>query len=457
MPKSEKKLDIEALYVPLPQQARFHQSPAKYRLYGGAVGGGKSHALIFEAILRCLKYDFPVTGAIFRRSFPELDATVIKKMREILPSWFYRYNQQQHVMTFVTGDRIEFGYAEKDSDVTRYQSREWDWLAIDELTHFTEYRFTYLMSRVRTTKPLNTKFFAGTNPGDVGHVWVKERWVDKNSTSPGYNPDEYDFIPAKIHDNVHLMEADPDYILNLEMLPENEKKALLYGDWDVFEGQFFSEWDPTRHTFHPFDVPENWEIIMGWDDGSRAPRSVHLYAIDNDNRVWVIWEYYKEKEELPDAARNIQEELKSLGLWDRITKLVVDPSMKRKNNHSGLSSIEILEGMGFGFKWGNIELGNNNRVEGWRVMKSYLAHKPYEEPLLKVSTACPEFIRTIPSLVYYKSKESSNKKEDLDTTMEDHAADDCRYVLVSLDSAPSRFSKGHSYSLARRNYDPRSS
>ena len=416
-----RNFNISDLYTPLSQQAKFHASPAKFRLLGGAAGGGKTIAVIWEAILRSIKYDFPITGAIFRKSYPELEATIIRTMRELLPDWSYQYHSQRHTMTIFNGSIIEFCYAESDDDVYRYQSREWDWLGIDELTHFTEFQWTYLLSRVRTTKPINTKFFAATNPGNVGHEWVKKRWVTKNCDNENYRQKDYDFIPAGVYENPYIMEANPDYIENLQMLPEKERKALLEGNWDVFEGQFFNEWSPTRHIVDDFDVPEDWQLVMGWDDGTRDPRSVHLYALDSDQKVWCIWEYYKTNENLRTAAENIRRELKEKGFWGRIYKCVVDPSMKRIDSQTGMSSVEILEGMGFGFQIGEIELGNNKRVEGWRVMKSYLSFKPYEEPLLKFFRSCTNITRTIPQLIYYQSRSGrASKKEDLDTTQEDH-------------------------------------
>jgi len=199
-------------------------------------------------------------------------------------------------MTLTNGSRIEFCYAENDNDVIRYNSREWDFLGIDELTHFSKYQFTYLLTRLRTTKPLKTKFFAATNPGSIGHSFVKERWITKDCKDQGYDPKEYEFIPAGIKDNPYLMKANPDYIANLENLPEGEKRALLYGDWDVYQGQFFTEFDRSVHVVQPFEIPDTWRIIMGWDEGTKAPRSVHLYAIDKDQRVGWFWEYYKKGE-----------------------------------------------------------------------------------------------------------------------------------------------------------------
>lgn len=449
--------DGKAIYDPLPQQRKFHLSPAKYRLLGGAVGGGKTMAIMAESVMRSIKYDFPLTGAIFRRSFPELEATVIRGMLNMLPRWFYKYNQSQHVMTLKNGSIIEFCYAESDADVIRYQSREWDWLAFDELTHFSEYQFTYLGTRVRTVKPINTKIFGGTNPGGRGHQFCKERFITKKCDLENYNPKDYDFIPAGIYDNPYLMENNPDYLENLKMLPEKERKALLEGNWDIFEGLFFPEWSPVKHIVDDFDVPENWRLVMGWDDGSREPRAVYIAAVDNDQRLWVIWEYYKAGENLKDAAENIRRKLQEAGYWGRIEKCVVDPSMKRVDSQTGISSVEVLESMGFGFKIGNVELGNNNRVEGWRVLKSYLSHKPYEEPLIKFFRSCTNMIRTLPQLIYYQPRGgTSSKKEDLDTTQEDHGPDAIRYLLMSLDRLPSRFESSTYIGVKRRKYSPKS-
>ena len=426
--------DSKVIYDPLPQQRKFHMSTAKYRLLGGAVGGGKTIGIIGEALMRSLKYDFPITGAIFRRSFPELEATIIRTMLNMLPTWFYKYNQQQHLMTLKNGSMIEFCYAESDNDVIRYQSREWDWLAMDELTHFSQFQWSYLLSRLRTTKPINTKFFAATNPGSRGHNFVKERWITKNCKDENYKPNEYDFIPAGIMENPYILESNPDYIENLKMLPEKERKALLEGNWDIFEGVFFPEWSFSKHVVDDFDVPEDWQLVMGWDDGTREPRAVYVCAIDPDQKVWCVWEYYKAGENLVQAAETIRSKLKEAGYWGRIYKCVVDPSMKREDSQTGINSVEVLEGMGFGFQLGSIELGNNDRVEGWRIMKSYMMFKPYEEPLFKVFRSCSNFIRTVPQLIYYQPKSNAtSKKEDLNSDSEDHCltGDTKVYVLDS--------------------------
>lgn len=449
--------DGKVIYDPLPQQKKFHLSPAKYRLFGGSAGGGKSYGVIGEAIMRSVKYDFPLTGAIFRRSYPELEATIIRTMLNILPTWFYKYNQSQHVLTLKNGSMIEFCYAESDNDVIRYQSREWDWIGIDELTHFSLFQWTYLMSRMRTVKPINTKFFAATNPGGRGHNWVKERWITKNCDGENYNPNDYDFVPAGVLENPYIMNSNPDYIENLKMLPEKERKALLEGDWNIFEGAFFPEWNYSKHVVDDFEIPDSWQLMMCWDDGSREPRAVYVCAIDNDQRVWCVWEYYVAGENLTQAADNIRRLLQENGYWGRIYKCVVDPSMRRVDTQTGLSSTEVLEGMGFGFKIGQIELGNNDRVEGWRVMKTYLAHKPYEEPLLKFFRSCGNIIRTLPQLIYYQPRSgATSKKEDLDTTQEDHGPDAVRYLLMSLDRLPSRFESSAFVTVKRRQYTPKS-
>jgi hypothetical protein len=256
------------------------------------------------------------------------------------------------------------------------------------------------------------------------------------------------------------MKADPDYVNRLMQLPETERKALLYGDWDLFQGMFFTEFDPTIHVIKPFSVPETWTYILGWDDGIAVPRSVHLYAIDPERHVWCIYEYYRKGESIPVAGRNIRDELVRLGYWELITKTVVDPSMAAKDTTSGQNSISMLEGLGFGFKMGQIESGNNDRKEGWRLVKTYLSHAPYEQPLLKFFDTCENMVRTVPQMVYRASRQAASdegiKREDLDTNLEDHAADELRYVLMSLDDLPMRF-QPEGIRLSRRAYVPHSS
>jgi len=459
--------DIHILedYKPYPPQRAFHESPAKYRLYGGAKGGGKTRAIIAETIMRSHRYGFPVSIGIVRRTYPELNRTIIREMLTLLDLKLYRYNATNHVLTWIEGPgkggTIDFVHLESDEDVYRYKGHQWDFLGWDELTENTEYQFVYLLGSLRSTKKgIKPKFYAGTNPTGLGAGWVKERFIDKNSKAPGYDPNEYDFIPALATDNLQLMKNDPDYVKRLEMLPEEERNALLYGSWDSLQGSFFSEFNIEKHVVKEGEIPADWKLILCLDEGRTTdPRAAHVLAVDAEAHVWVVWEYYEKGKNLKEGLEEIRERLKEAKLWDRIYKFVVPPDIKNTSTADGIGSIKIMEDMGFGFELGTPEMANRDRQDGWRTFKNYLTYRGAEEPLLKIYSCCHNLIRTIPQMVYYKSH--GGKREDLDGRLEDHASDSVRYGLMSLEWRPGRFAgladgqRGESVQIVSRSYKPR--
>ena len=145
----------------------------------------------------------------------------------------------------------------------QYQSAEYDVIRFDELTHFTEYMYVYMLSRCRGANPYPKYIKSSTNPGGIGHSWVKARFIDIGEPNTIHNIKQEDgtttsriFIPSLVQDNLFLMSNDPDYLKRLQNLPEKEKKALLYGEWDIFDGQFFTEFKRDIHVCKPFKIPE---------------------------------------------------------------------------------------------------------------------------------------------------------------------------------------------------------
>ena len=180
--RKDRKDVVTVLYQSQPRQTVFHSSQADCRMYGGAAGGGKTEAILWEAFMLCMDDNYKnLKGAIFRKTFPELDKFFIQRALDKFPKAVYTYSKKEHIMRFKkTGSSIEFSYCESDADVGRYQGAEWDFLAIDGFTHHTEFVFKYLFGRLRTDKKdWRPKFFGGTNPGGVGHAWVKRIWADK--------------------------------------------------------------------------------------------------------------------------------------------------------------------------------------------------------------------------------------------------------------------------------------
>ncbi|MBR6720434.1 MAG: phage terminase large subunit [Clostridia bacterium] len=418
-------------------------------LYGGAAGGGKSYGQIIDAFLKALKYP-GIKQIIFRNSYPELNRSIILTAQAILPKELYSYSSVGHKMNFVNGSLIEFGFLASDSDVSGYQSAEYDIIRFDELTHFTEYQYKYMRSRLRGANKFPKQIKSSTNPGGRGHGWVKEMFITPKKPGKRFERDgtSFLFIPATVTENKFLMENDPGYIKRLESLPLHEKKALLYGEWDIFDGQFFSEfknvpmhYDDRKgtHIITPFTPPPEWTIYRSFDFGYARPFSVGWWAIDYDGRLYRIMELYGCAKDSSGAvmantgvkwtpekifARVSETEKSHPWLKGKDIFGVADPSIWDKSR--GTSVADVAESFGVYF-----DKGDNNRLPGWMQVHYRMQFDENNIPMMYVFSNCEGFIRTMPSLVF-----SKNNPEDLDTEGEDHIADEVRYMCMAHPIAP---------------------
>ena len=159
------------------KQKKFIDADADEVLFGGRAGGGKSYAQIIDALIYALKYPGS-KQLILRRTFPELDRSLIRTALALYPQSIYRYTATNHIGRFSNGSVLEFGYCDSENDVYKYQSAEYDVIRFDELTHFTKQMYVYLISRLRGVNGYPKQVKSSTNPGGVGHSWVKERFID---------------------------------------------------------------------------------------------------------------------------------------------------------------------------------------------------------------------------------------------------------------------------------------
>ncbi|MBN2997558.1 phage terminase large subunit [Ruthenibacterium lactatiformans] len=249
---------------PNPRQIEFFKARARFIAYGGARGGGKSWAVRKKAAGLALSY--PGAGIlIVRRTFPELRENHILPMTADLAG-IARYRDADKSFTFPGGSRIVFGYCSSESDVLQYQGQEYDVIFMDEATQFTEFQFTTLTACLRGANDFPKRFYLTCNPGGVGHAWVKRLFIDRRYKKAEH-PEDYVFIAANVYDNHALMAHDPDYVRMLENLPEEQRRAWLLGQWDIFEGQYFAEFDRNVHVCRPYGIPAHWRRYVTLDYG----------------------------------------------------------------------------------------------------------------------------------------------------------------------------------------------
>ncbi len=427
-----------------PKQEKFINSDADEVLFGGAAGGGKSYGQIADAFIYALKYSGS-KQLILRRTFPELERSLILTSLAIYPKEVGKYNSTAKKWSFKNGSIIEFGYCDGEKDVYNYQGAEYDTVRFDELTHFTLSQYMYLISRVRGVNNFPKQVKSTANPGGVGHSWVKNRFIDVAEPNQKYS-DEYGrtriFIPSRVEDNSFLMNSDPSYIQRLKQLPEKERKALLYGEWDIFEGQVFSEWRNNRsgyitrrntHVIKPFEIPKDWRRFRAFDFGYAKPFAVSWFAVDHDGRAYNYRELYG-CTGTPDVGVKLTAQEIAL----RIRKIedkeekgnkicgIADPAIWNSTGSSEGSIAEMMERCGVFFS-----KGNNERLAGKMQVHYRLAFDAEGLPMIYFFENCRNIIRTLPMLVY-----DSMSPEDVDTRQEDHLYDALKYFLMSSPITP---------------------
>lgn len=462
------------VWAPQPRQRVFMERPEDEALYGGAAGGGKSDALVCEALRQVNLPHYK--GLILRKTFPQLTELIDKSMN-YYPRAFpgARYNDSKHCWTFPSGAKIVFGSMQHSKDRLNYQGIAYNYIAFDELTHFTFEEYMYLLSRNRSNGPGARNYVRATaNPGGIGHGWVKDRFITASEPmttiwekivvpdKEGSTHNEWTsriFVPSTVFDNQALLENDPKYLSRLASLPEAERKALLYGDWDSYSGQFFAEFknDPSHyedrrwtHVIEPFEIPPGWKIARSFDYGYHRPFSVGWWAIDYDGVIYRILEMYGCKNNQPNEGLSMDpqkifeavHQIETTHRWLRGRSIqgVADPAIFSHDRGESISEIAQRCGVYF-------VPGDNDRLNGWAQMHYRLAFDENGFPMMYVFSNCKAFIRTVPTLIY-----DENRVEDLDTDGEDHIADESRYFCMSRPIKPRAAEAPNDYT----GVDPRS-
>lgn len=467
-------------WKPNKRQEDFIRIPdsVKEAFYGGAAFGGKSELLLMLPILREWYKHPRFHGILFRKTFPQLEESLIERSRFLYePFAPGGYNEQKHYWRFPSGAVIRFSYMEVDSDARDHDTAEYNYIGFDELTHHTYFQYIYLLSRCRSAaRDLPAVMRSASNPGNIGHGWVRDRFVapEPNGYKILADPEtrlKRIFIPAKATDNPVGLQNNPDYINQLKLLPEAERKAKLEGDWFSFAGQVFKEFrekpypNEPEHALHVIDdytvIEPWWPQILAIDWGFEHFTCAHWLAIAPNNRAIIDLEYVARRTDIAvwgsDIGRISQDR--------NIAVCVLDPSAWGKRGEHKTIADQFYEASGIvPLKADNDRIGgllNYHeylrwtkkppryvppegyrhdlyerifRMHGQKAAKMYAdAFKPEQPetnlPKLHIKQRCQQLIKTLPLCVF---DEEGKNPEDVKKFDGDDPYDCSRYGLKQV-------------------------
>ena len=456
-------LDL-ALY---PKQEYALNIPANEILYGGAAGGGKSHLMRVSAIIWCSM----VPGLqvyIFRRLSTDLYKNHMEGVNgftNLLNAWvktgFVRIIQPGTIR-FSNGSVIFLNHCQYEHSVEQYQGTEFHVLMIDELTHFTEKMYTFLRGRLRAVglkipQELShlqfPRILCGSNPGSIGHNWVKQTFVDfaglgkrikKAERSDGGMVRAY--VPALVTDNPALLRDDPLYLDRLEGLGNPALvKAMKDGNWNIVAGGMFDDvWFENKIVLPRFKIPRTWRLDRSFDWGETKPFSVGWWAETDDSEVEIapgvrktfhpgslirFNEWYGWNGKANTGSKMLSSEI-AKGIHEREVEMEIVGHVHAGPADSAIFSDDdgncIAKNMAkHGIHWKKADKRPGSRVQGWARMRQMFKNArqtPMDGPGLFCMDNCEHFIRTTPVLPRDK-----NKQDDVDSEAEDHIADETRY------------------------------
>ena len=408
--------------------------------------------------------DYPnYTALLIRRKFVDIQMNFKPICDGIFKLAGASWKERRSEYVFPSGAKIILAHLDTQGDVDKYVGGNYTYLGIEEANQFPWNWLEMLYPSVRSTDKELTPFIRLTsNPGGVGHLWLKKRFHDictpkimgtehseafdvdypLMQTGETYYDDELNsrkFIPALVFDNPSLIDNDPQYVRGLKSIKDPVLRSMwLLGSWDVQAGTFFEEWNPMLHVMpnSEFKLDKyNSRIYRAIDYGSAAPFVCLFIQIDSDGRAVVFDEIYQAGLVPSEQAKMILAKSRAWGLEENDFDLTIcDPAMRQKNHEYlgdmvGVFQLYLNEGMQ------NIHFGNNERVPGWQILREYLHIPDYEEgdegsgfPYLRFTERCEHCIETFPSAV-----RSLKNPEDVDTLCDDHCLDSARYLFKFID------------------------
>lgn len=384
--------------------------------------------------MEALAYGLENAGAemyIFRETYDDLEANIIREWKEKVPKELYEYKEGKYTATLINGTVLKFRYIRNFQDAEGYQGRSMDWIGVDELTKHEEASIQVLLSCLRSPKGFKPRFRGTCNPGGIGHIWVKDKYIlptnyGEHEIIDDVTGGKIAFIPAKVYDNDILMKNDPAYVKRLENLPEAQKKAFLYGEWDIFEGQFFPEFKREIHVIRPFVIPDHWNRYTSMDYGLDMLATL-WFAIDTESNVYVYKEVHESNLIISEAASMI----KKINNGDEVKLRYAPPDLDNRRQETGKSVFDI-----FSENRVHLTKSSNRRVDGWLAVKEWIKPietrdiengKPIFTSKLKIFDNCTNLIRCLP-----QGQMSETDPNDMATNPHEitHILDAIRYFAI---------------------------
>ncbi|HEX7073353.1 MAG TPA: phage terminase large subunit [Hyphomicrobiaceae bacterium] len=398
-------------YTPLPRQAEFHRSPARYRAYIGGFGSGKTRCGCMEALVTALEHPGSL-GVIARQTYPELrDTTQRTFFEECLPQELLRlstWRRSEGHLILPNGSEVLFRYLENADETLK--SLNLSWFYIDEASEVAETVFLMLQSRLRN--PIGPRRgWITSNP--AGHDWMYRRFVSREAIPPEGRQD-YALIHAPTRENVHL---PPGYVESLlSSYPPEWVRKYLDASFDVFEGQIFTEFDESKHVIDPLPdgIPEGWEKLAGFDYGLRNPTAVVWAAVDWDGNVIIYDEHYQAEWPPEMHAKEILRRGK--------VPIYADPSVfNRGPTGEAVGNIYHEQGVTLIPAQNDVDAGIN-RIHEW------LSGDP---PRLRIYRTCSNLIRELKGYRWAPRRTAVGDEPERPLKQDDHAVDALRYLLMA--------------------------
>lgn len=436
-----------------PQKALI-DCPFSEVFFGGARGGGKTDGVLGKWALKERRYGAKFNAIMFRRTTVSSE-DAIERSKDIYKPLGGKFNESKLIWRMPNGGRVAFAYLDSIKDAEEYQGRNVTDAWVEEAGQYPDPTpIDRLFGVLRSSAGVPVQLILTANPGGAGQHWIAARYqlipfpigpkVIRRQLSNG-QPHKMAVIPSRITDNRVLLHGDPGYVNRLHLVGSAALvRAWLEGDWSAIEGAFFDKWS-SRNVVDPFEIPQDWLRFRSFDWGYAKPFSAGWWAVAGDNtkagnltipRGALIRyrEWYGCQAGKPDTGLRLETELVGRGILEReagekISYGVADPSIFSEDG--GPARSEIFGKLGLHYRPAdNKRVGRNGAMGGWDEMRQRIAGSD-GVPMLYVFNSCRDFIRTVPTLQH-----DPMKAEDLDTSAEDHIADEARYACMSRPWTP---------------------